>query len=517
MNKNNLTEQLLNEYTENLTPSESLLYRIGTYQFKKKTIIRLWPAKIAAAALVAAASLVIIFGHSENALARSIEQARLALKDARSVVMDSYIVRQTGEPYHVCRISMGNGSWRYDSYAPIRNTSILLVGGKQYYYWRSAKAITVEPMVGKDPTPFVRSGVDLGEAFLNQGSGDTKKKIASHADVNGRPTYEIVVDKSGDQQHGVLVLDKETNLPIFADITSAPERRPVRQHVDYAFNVAIDKATFDPHFGTTLPIIDLETEWARLRNQWSKPLATATWQGLTIHVRDVRINREGEVFMVISHKEKGAPETPEDQREDDFLPDSLTDGLGTTYICGATANPGGVEGDTDAIKAMQFNGETTRILCWVPVVKPARLPDSLTVECFLASRWSTGSLTGETFPGSKRIQRAVFTVKPTYGGFDGEFPDYSTPLVLDTITVQWEYQILGERGDYLLKTGDYKAALTWYRKEYEVQWRTWPSQSYRPLDSMAACFDKLGQKDKAAKARAWSAGVRQGKRPGAFE
>jgi hypothetical protein len=81
---------------------------------------------------------------------------------------------------------------------------------------------------------------------------------------------------------------------------------------------------------------------------------------------------------------------------------------------------------------------------------------------------------------------------------------------LDSLKVQWEYQFLGIRGDAFAKRGEYKLALACYGQENSVMKNNWRSQSYRALDSMSACFKKMGEGAEAAKLKNLSDAVRRG-------
>ncbi len=482
--------ELLNKYTESAAASPQLQGRVlmgsATLVKPRFGILRM---------LVAASLVAVVSGgallYPRYALASTLHRFETAISDARSMDCDVYLQLPDGTSQHRLHVAYLQGKWRYELGFKIKGSVFLLRDGKTYDYWPDLKLATVTPDVDGRQAKYL-TAIEYTRELSEEGNTavEPNRTVESHADVNGRPTYAIVAVRPEDELRSVVVVDKQTNLPITADVTDTINGHQNKHHADYRFNQPLDPNLFEPDFGADVKLVDVKTEWQRLHQQWSKPLLEVHEGENDVQVMDLRQNDKGVVFM--AYISKGS-----------WDPVSISDGHGTQYW-----SYGPLGNNDDVRKESPWS-----VMEWFPSETPKEPAHAL--------RIGFGPLASDRIfdpkAGPVDLSRAKKTVEmDLQEPVKGLYPNYAAALSMIKQNNEAQFSVAGAMGDYYRERRDFARAIPLYSQAYSAMHYYIPLHEWKILEKMGDCLNKLGRQEEATKALA-KAKLLKAKDPGATQ
>jgi hypothetical protein len=417
--------------------------------------------------------------------ANTLRRVQEAIGDARSLVYDISIALPNGTWDHRLHVSYLDGMWRYESSYKGKATAYLLRGGRRYEYWKTLSCVISKPDSTK-PAKTNLSGIELAREFSEEGDTNTpaSRSTEGHADVDGRPTYAILADRPTDHLHSVVVVDKQTNLPIEADASFDLNGHTVRSHADYRFNVGLDAKLFDPDFGPGLRVINLPEDAKKVCERWTTPLRVFSVGKGSLEIRDIRANSKGEIFIVYT-------------KTNGLKPVRLDDGLGTAYLSYGPFSST-TSDDRDSGLVPQIDGKDVDIIRFVPAAAPTKPVHKVTVS--IGPDGLTPMVSFRPVPASAAKAACLVSLQEP---FAGTFPDYAVVLDQNRADSDSAMVVPDMRGDYFrLVTHQYEMAVPAYREEVAVQRDMSPIHAWRTLQKIAECLRKSGHAAEASKVEA---------------
>jgi hypothetical protein len=475
MTEDKITE-LLTKYTELADASPQLRGRIAfaaaTRRRPRFAVLRI---AVAASLVVVASGAALLY--PRYAVASTLHKFETAISDARSMDCDIYLQLPDGTSQHRLHVDYLQGKWRYEMGFKVKGSVFLLRDGKTYDYWQDLSLATVSPDVDGQQAKYL-TGIEYTRELSEEGSTGipATRTIESHPDVAGRSTYAIVAVRPEDELRSVVVVDRQTNLPISADVHDTINGHEYKHHADYRFNQSLDPKLFEPDFGPNVALIDLSTEWQRLRTKWAKPLLEVHEGVNDVQVMDFRENDKGVVFLV--YKSQGS-----------WHPTAISNGEGTQYwIYGPLVADGGAD------SASQWS-----VMEWFPSETPKEPANSLQI--------GFGPLTSDRTiaPNAKPVDlsNAKKTVEMSLQEpVSGAYPDYAAALSLIKANNDAQFSVTEAMADYYRERHEYEEAIPLYSRAYRAMHYYIPLHEWRMLEKMGDCLDELGRHGDAAKAYA---------------
>lgn len=416
---------LMSKTVIGISASDQLRYRAMSVEAKQSPIRRSRLVfGLATAASVAVFGLVAMYPKTSEASA--LRRMQEAINNAATMQATVYTGKDQ-TPFQ--QVYYEGHEWlmhsRLNSSQPVWS----LVKNGNFYKWDEGQTIaTIEPYakpvwMSKDGTAldFVKSQMSFDESGL-------ETKLLTHPDVNGKPTYELIMERRPDPRSSApderceIVVDKQTDLPITSTTTAkAPDGGDYVTKEDFAFNAALSSQMFEPCEGHATLIRNLPDERTQLKAAWSVPVATATVGSETAEIRDVKVNRSGVVTLAYTTSIEGNPSIAATA----LAPTTLQDGNGTTYLRLRDYTPGFISSFADDLAAEMTFGQHQLAFCsWAPL--EAKKPSGpLSVKVGFRQRTFTTEPNAAVTESGNSVDVQV-QAKP----FSGDFPDYSVPLWL---------------------------------------------------------------------------------------
>jgi hypothetical protein len=265
--------------------------------------------------------------------------------------------------------------------------------------------------------------------------------------VNGRPTYELDIDRRSDprmqnpDERCQIVVDKQTDLPITAKMDSKTSDGTNDVSTEnFVFNSPLPSQMFQPVSGHATKIRDLPKERKTLKASWTNALATATSGSDSCEVRDVEVNSSGVVFMAYT----GSLGDVVLGNSMAFAPTELSDQNGTIYLRISDYKPGSISSFADDLATeMAFGSHQLGFAAWAPladlhVTTPLSLKVAFQVRTYTIGQDATIKTSGS--PVTVDVQAKTFA---------GDYPAYSVPLWLRYWNDQIPDRISAARAAYM--------------------------------------------------------------------
>ncbi len=429
--KNKVNEEklsaLMNSTVSGISASDKLRYRamsIGPAKAQPNSLRPKWAFGLAAAATLAVFSLVALYPRRSEASA--LRRMQDAISNAQSMQVSAYVGKDQAL---LQQIYYQNGEWLMHSRLESSHPVWSLVKNDQFYKWDEGQTVaTIEPYA--EPVWMAHDGtaVDFVKSQMSFDEAGLTSKLEPNPDLNGRPTYKLVIERHSDprtpapDERCEVLVDKQTDLPITSTTTSkAPEGGDYVNKEDFAFNVTMDSHMFEPCHGQATLLRNLPAERTQLKAAWSTPLTTATQGSNTAEVRDVEVNGSGTVTIAYTTSLKLDPASSSTA----FAPTELRDENGTTYLRLSDYTPGFVSSFADDLAAEMTFGQHHLAFCtWAPL-EPRQPQSSLNLEVEFQTRTFT-TRPNVAITTSGNPVNVTIAAKP----FAGDYPDYSVPLWL---------------------------------------------------------------------------------------
>ncbi|HTQ11881.1 MAG TPA: hypothetical protein VMI31_17605 [Fimbriimonadaceae bacterium] len=437
----------------------------------------------AAVFVVLALALVALW--PRDALAARLKQIGLAIKDAKTMEMTFSRLQPSGRWVQWLHTYYTEGMWRQEIEKGVgqRETVVTRNGLMLSDYHRLDHATLGPVWKEEGQADFEQqSALDYALDRYGQSASDetVTRSTQGHSDVNGRAAYAIVVDRSGDtpgpwSDHMEIVVDKQTNYPISADIRDV---RPgenggeFKMHQDYRFNMPLDPALFE--LKSDKPIVDLRESPGRLAKEWAHPLAEL---GPT-QIRDASVTRDGTIWIAY---------TTNSDDESAAAPTEISI-EGARYVSlGAFTGPVGEA-------AIHLQGQEVEVVGFAPLEVPAKPPFVAVVRFQPESSLNVPPENPPApFMGAVPLNLTLVA---------GEYPPYFPLLGYDRAILEVQIATWGARAKGLVDAGRYLDAAHAYERTAKECENFVKYIGYRDLDKAAECYDKLGMAAEAARDRA---------------
>lgn len=458
------------------------------------------PLAIAAVGCVLLLTLAVSLW-PRDAVAGTLNQVGRALKNVRTMEVVRMMETSSGKWHTFHHLYYKDGVWAHTNRkgAGLENHVVIRNGWALTKYRRLSHATLEEAdFFFHDQLNGDMSVINYTKMIIDQGSVGVERatKIESHADVDGRPSYKIVMERTEGEYRAEIVVDKQTHLPLWVSTTlrHSSHLNLVRYRDEFKFNNAIPGTVF--HLDPAIPVLRLSEEQSKLTDRWQKPLVE--WDGTA--VRDATITSDGTIWIACTRPfsdKTGTPPAREDGNASPTpsqveihpglgaLPSRLETGDGQPYARILDIVPSSILGK---MKTYAFKGQQVVVVGFMPL-SPSQ------------SRPSTGqvvfSYREPQYPGFgqrkevREVECKTLTLK-LRNEPNLDLPDYFTALDLDHFGFQLPLIIWGARAKALEETGRTLEAAKAYERT-AVEYRSFVKYvGYRPLLEAARCYRKLG-------------------------
>ena len=430
---------LLGKVVDGIAASDKLKERAIALEVPQKTVVasRRWVYSLATAAVVIVISAVALIPRMGEASA--LIKVQNAISGVQTMQVQSYV---NDKPHQ--EIYYQNREWLMHTQIGTGHSTWSLVKNDQFFKWEDdSTTATLEPYACPVWILHDGSALDFVKSQLSLNETDLTTKQESHSDINGRPTYKLIIFRSDPvtgktDERCELIVDSQTNLPLTATTFATVEGGEYRNREEFTFNVTVDDAMFQPCEGHATLIRDLPKERQDLLAAWATPLATATDGSNPREIRNVVVNSDGVVYLAYTGDLPNLSE-----RKTTFAPTTLQDQDDTIYLRLPDYGPGFISSFSDDLtKEMIFGGHKLAFCAWAPLIaKHPSGPLSLTIG--FQDRTFSGWTGGATSISGQQVNAHV-TANPIANAF----PDYSVPLWLRYVDANTPSEITALRTAY---------------------------------------------------------------------
>jgi len=403
---------------------------------------------VALALLLPSTSAAATFARIESAIA-----------DAKAMHIRSFVERPDSPKHLASELFYSKGAWRVDAFPGTKFARTYIhVGTDQWTYEAYTDVAVKEPYAGEWPNDKM-TALEFAKEDSDEGRISSPRifKVEARQNEGDRPVYAVIATRADTPYHLEMVVDKNTNLPIRSIYWGETPTDTHYQVIskEYSFNEKVDASAFSPAIKSTTKLLNLPAEADSLRTAWSAPLKSVQAGGTYADIRDLEVNRQGEVFIACSVGKRTNPRDPAFPQN--LVPDELTDDLGRTYFLVETIRPGGVFGDTRARDYMKFGEDDVVFTEWAPLDPTTPWDPATSFDVHLVARTWMGS---PTF-SDQSISASVLIPAPD--PIPNRFPEYSSGLLLDDVHLLFEVSASERRGAHFDEKHDYAEAAKWYR------------------------------------------------------
>lgn len=363
---------------------------------------------LAAAAVVAAIAAPVL--QPRWVAAQALRRMAAAVTDARSAHQVFWRVSRDGRRVKFSETWYQGGRWRFTDTETGRVN--VFASGKLWSYDPKTQRITVRRTSG--PFGYNPSGFSLAAMARDYArwGWNSRIRVEGRTRVGGHPALQVVIERGGDSERELLLVDAESDLPISSQFQRETGGRWVTEGIaESRFNEPLPPALFKPSF----PAGAKRDNWDALREQWRRRLGAGIARRRIarrlIVLRDLWVNPKGDVFLLYT-----ASKTPGGVYGDWQV--DLTDDRGVQYQEARglephdfVTRPVHVEG-SNLWPGFSFGGEKLKGKWWVPVTRqwpwqPRRFTLTFHVVPIDHPKLPTS-------PGGKTPGEAAYTVSGTF-------------------------------------------------------------------------------------------------------
>ena len=443
-----------------------------------------WIYAMGTAAFAVLACMLLLTPRTSTAsAAAAFKRLQVAISNARTMrAVDSFAVDGKFSKYE--ETFYEDHKWLYHG---LKSDVWTLEPGDRIYQWkRGSNDVTVDDSPGLIASPGESSMSALQYVLRDFQTGTPlTTEQRPHADVNGRPTYLLMVEMNfsgtpaaGWKKSCQIVVDKETDLPITVEYYDKIESNEQRRRADFEFNKNFPAHQFEPVFGHAGTIRDLAKVRADKLAAWSTPLATVTNGTETNEVRELDVDPDGTILMMYSGAPYGSVD-PGPEGTEHFLPTSISDSQGTIYL--RTKDEifaGWLEKD------LKLNDRYMGVVYWIPL-EPKQTSSELPVHVDFTTR-----IFSQETPGVPTAGATTKSVDLVAKPIDSQYPDWADAI---PIINHWDDPMPAVmRGDYYKSHGDLKKAAQWYEQSYKDAQSYFVNTAYKKLLPAIECLNQIG-------------------------
>lgn len=493
--KNDMTENqvstLLQTSFQGITASERAKRRAIDIQAAPSAHARprRWVYALATTIIILALSFLAFI--PKPSAAAALKRVQDAISNARTMQVTVYGNFRKSPEKPLQQMFYDNGAWLVHARMQGKPLWSLVKGDRVYLWDEDSTVATVEPRtepifgmkVGGTALDFVKS--------QNGFDGDNvKTSLMPNPDVNGRPTYLLVIERGGDPGTPVgsvdrceIVVDKATDLPVKSKTIN--QRREGGAYItsfDYQFNLTFAADKFEPCEGNATRVRDLPKEREDLKALWATTsLGTARNGAYKCIVRDVTINPNGNIVVAYSGSYGssllGNPT---------FAPTTVTNSDGTTYLRISDYGPNGsLSTEGDLLADMTAVGHGLAICTWVALEPTHPTQDEKIKTGFMMRNYGREVIEPKGNQEPVLLDLTAKIIPTTY-------PDWSLPLRVNYNQNQQPATEDKARADYYKSHENYGRAAYWYKQAYAEKSKVISIIAYRQLLPAIECFEKAG-------------------------
>jgi hypothetical protein len=326
---------------------------------------------------------------------------------------------------------------------------------------------------------YVEQAIDMGSA------GQPRKiSIKNSSAINGAQTYVVVLDRNTDKYHAEIIVDRQTDLPISAEISVQGGKRLLRYRTSYAFNRALPESLFA--LSAAKKVVDVRAAQSELAAKWLNPIEKVKG----VSVRDATVTADGTVWLTVSSPEVNTNTDPIGEPE--LLPTKIQTKDGGEYARLKDIVPAALLG---GVKKFVIGNDLVYMVAFVPLNPKAPLPIQTAVQ--FANRVPS-------INGFVRLSKTQMTEEPVGPPITLQLncdlaglPSYFPALDLDYFGFQVPMSIWDARAEQLAVLGrDQEAALA-YEQASDAWQRFHPKHGANAMRSASICFGLAGMKAEA--------------------
>jgi hypothetical protein len=370
---------ILAEACPGLAPSPELRRRIAgiaaQHDAARGRRGRRWrlPLGLASASVAALAALLFV-NLPTLVAAHALRRMEAAVSDVRSAHMVTWSLMP--DRHKAMETWYQAGRWRLEGLGRIQ----VYRDGRLWTYLPDAGVVRVRRQaVG--PFSYNPSGFSVGAILHEGGLGGwpDPARIVGSTRWNGRPARQLLVNLRTEPGRLAILEDAATDLPIRMEAQRKSAAGWVPSMVwEFSFDEPLPAALFRPEFPRAARLVDFDAEQRRWGERLARGLARQAVGDRTLVIRDLQVNREGDLFLLYS-----AGKFPIDSVRDWSV--KVADDLGTRYVRVGESFQATMDHDIPNIpKGYRFDGERMEGDWWVPLEpqrpwKPRRITISFKV------------------------------------------------------------------------------------------------------------------------------------------
>lgn len=413
----------------------------------------------------------------KDAVAGTLNKVSQALKNVRTMEVVRMMETSPGKWHTFHHLYYQDGVWAHTNRkgSGVENHVIVRDG------WALTKYRRLNHATLEEADPYFHElfkgdmpAIDYTKMIIDQGSVGIERttKIEPHANVDGRPTYKIVMERAEGEYRAEIIVDQLSDLPrsVTTTLRHSSPGRTLRYQDEFRFNHALPEAVFqlDPK----IPVLRLPDEQRRLEEKWSKSLGEV--DGAI--VRDATITSDGTIWVAC---------TTTFMQDACSLPTRVISKDGQAYTRTIDVVPSSMLGKT---KVDAFRGQRIVMVAFVPLSTSQPRPAEVNL---VFSRRKQRHLGSNEPDEASEAEGKVLSLK-LHNEPNRDRPDYFTALDMDYSGLQLPITIWEARAKALEKAGRTLEAAKAY-EQTAVAYRGFIKYvGYAPLLEAARCYRELG-------------------------
>ena len=337
---------------------------------------------------------------------------------SRSLFSPLQTANRQPEANQQSKVFIQDGKWRQDyERGDVRFVQIR-AAGKFWDYDPAKQVAAFQKVTAKTPPAFGGFDVDQFRASLQAALASDRNEDLGIVQENGRAFQKVafstpissLIGREAQQGRLLLTIDRDQALP---HVIETQLRRngvwvtQIRSEFDFVHPVQADDFRITDK---NVRIVDLDAYGATVGRRFARPLAQKVFPARTIALRDIQVNRDGDVFVLYtdgSTRDKDAHSYPE-----------ISDSLATVYA----GTAGGIEPfmyhqEKEMSRGITIGNEILRGECIVPIapLTGAWKPRTFTIRISVQEKVGARAVTRDA-KFTISVAKPTTTLLPDYSG-----------------------------------------------------------------------------------------------------
>ncbi|HEX8236267.1 MAG TPA: hypothetical protein VF600_09950 [Abditibacteriaceae bacterium] len=237
-----------------------------------------------------------------------IRRVEAAVSKVHSVHVVMWKSLENGERVRISELWQQGGSFRMESWPEettgrTRQVQILRTG-KLWTYSPKSNKVTVQrqkALFGTGDPDFSGTGI-IRELTRVSMARNSLRVNTEYTTANGQPARRIHIQTTGPMEsyRVSLLVDDASDLPVTMsmEVTQVSTGKVLKMVSNFGFNRPLQAKLFEPAFPKSVRLLDLDKDKEEWRKRLAKGIASRKVGERTIVIRDVRVNKEGHVFVL---------------------------------------------------------------------------------------------------------------------------------------------------------------------------------------------------------------------------